>query len=294
MTFSHRLKKELCEIRPFNRELQYAQLSGLLMFCKEFDKDIVLLSTEYIEIAEYFTKLVRHIFKYNSEIYKAQKLSNVDVVLYTVSITESNIVDKLNEMVDNISDFINSTEAVSAFIRGAFLACGTITDPEKSYHIEFVTQYENYAEFLCDIISNLSINAKISKRKGNFVVYLKESTNIEDLVTSMGATKSTLALMDVKVYKDMRNKVNRITNCETANLNKTVTASAKQIEDIKKIANSVGLDSLGDDLKQLAKIRLKNPDMSLSEIATAVVPPISRSGVNHRFKKISEIASKIK
>lgn len=294
MTFSYRLKKELCEIRPFNRELQYAQLSGLLMFCKEFESNIVLFSTEYFEIAEYFTKLIKYIFKYNANISKAPKLSNVDAVVYTVSITESNIVDKLNEMVDNISDFINSTEAVSAYIRGAFLACGTITDPEKSYHIEFVTQYENAAEFLCDIISNLSINAKISKRKGNYIVYLKESANIEDLVTYMGATKSTLALMDVKVYKDMRNKVNRITNCETANLNKTVTASAKQIEDIKKIEKNMGLESLSDDLKQIAQIRLKNPDMSLSEIATELVPPISRSGVNHRFKKISEIASNIK
>lgn len=293
MSFAHQLKKELCEIRPFQTELQIAQLSGLLMFCKTFDSNKIIFTTEYIEIANYLLSALKHNLNFKAQIQKIQKISNIDAEIYSVSITDIDVVKKLAKITDKLDFNIDETEKISAFVRGAFLACGTITNPEKSYHIEFVSQKNETAEFLCKTISKLSINAKISTRKETFVVYLKESAHIEDLVTYMGGTKSTLELMNVKIYKNLRNKVNRQTNCETANLTKTVSASSKQINDIKKIEKYMGIESLNDDLQQLAKIRLENPDMSLSEIAQELEPPISRSGVNHRFKKIAEIAEKI-
>ena len=180
------------------------------------------------------------------------------------------------------------------FLAGAFLACGSIIDPNKEYHLEFVTPYYNLSNDLQDILLLIGVTAKRSERKGVHVLYIKESENIEDILTFMGAIKSSLEIMNIKILKDVRNKANRIANCDSANIEKTVNASAKQVEDINLIEKNGSFSELSDDLREIAEIRLEYPELSLRELGQMLKNPIGRSGANHRMKKISQIADNIR
>lgn len=177
-----------------------------------------------------------------------------------------------------------------AFIRGAFLAGGSISDPNKSYHFEIVCRTLEQAEQLRDMINSFEMEAKIVERKKYQVVYLKEGAQIVDMLNIMEAHVALMNLENVRILKEMRNSVNRKVNCETANISKTVNAAVKQLEDIEYIRDNAGLDSLPDNLRAVALLRLENPDAPLKELGTLLDPPVGKSGVNHRLRKISEIA----
>ena len=181
-----------------------------------------------------------------------------------------------------------------AFIRGAFLAAGSISDPNKSYHYEIVCEYEEDAVQMQELLKFFNLDAKIIQRKRNYVTYIKEGNNITDVLNIMGAFVSQMKLYNVMILKGMRNDVNRKVNCETANLNKTIEAAVKQIRDIEYVRDTVGLESLSDGLREVAEIRLKNPDMKLKDIGELLNPPVGKSGVNHRLRKISELAQKLR
>ncbi|MGN0329339.1 MAG: DNA-binding protein WhiA [Lachnospira sp.] len=181
-----------------------------------------------------------------------------------------------------------------SFIRGAFISAGSISDPNKFYHYEIVCDYEEDAQNLKEMLCFFNLDAKVTTRKNSYIVYMKEGNNITDALNLMGAYISQMNLYNVMILKDMRNDVNRKVNCETANLNKTVAAAVKQIKDIEYISSTVGLDALKDNLKQVAIIRLENQDMSLKDIGDLLDPPVGKSGVNHRLRKISEIADEIR
>ena len=191
--------------------------------------------------------------------------------------------------------FVNLDDILKkAYLRGAFLGGGSISDPEKNYHMEFVTNNEDYANSLRDLINSFGLNSKIVARKNSFVVYLKESEQISDLLSMIGAYQALLSLQSTKIVKEMRNNVNRIVNCETANLSKTVNAAVRQVENIKLIQNKIGISSLPENLQEIALLRVENEDMSLKELGEMLNPPISKSGVNHRLKKIEQIANDLK
>lgn len=181
-----------------------------------------------------------------------------------------------------------------AFIRGAFLAAGSISDPNKFYHYEIVCEYEEDAEILKDMLRFFKLDAKVIARKRSYVVYMKEGNNITDVLNIMGAYVSQMELYNVMILKGMRNDVNRKVNCETANLNKTIEAAVKQIKDIEYIRDTIGLEELKDNLREVAYIRLENPDMKLKDIGEQLEPPVGKSGVNHRLRKISEIADELR
>ena len=181
-----------------------------------------------------------------------------------------------------------------AFIRGAFLSAGSMSDPEKSYHFEIVCTSEPKAEQLRDLINEFDFDAKIVARKKNHVVYIKEGAQIVDILNVMEAHVALMNLENVRIIKEMRNSVNRQVNCETANINKTVSAAVRQIEDIHYIEERAGLDSLPENLREIAEVRLKYPDAALKELGTCLQPPVGKSGVNHRLRKIAEIAGKLK
>ncbi len=183
---------------------------------------------------------------------------------------------------------------VGAFFRGLFLLYGSVTNPEREYHLELGAPGEELAEEVLLLGQARGIHFKLTHRKGAALLYLKESEQIEDFLTLTGATKATLKLMDIKIVKEMRNKVNRATNCETANLGKTVEASQSQVADIAYIQARRGLSYLDEDLREVAALRLENPECSLRELAGMLAVPISRSGVNHRLKRISEAARKLR
>ena len=180
-----------------------------------------------------------------------------------------------------------------AYVRGAFLCVGSMTDPAKGYDLEFVCDEEEKAEFLLKIISEFEIDARITKRKNSYVLYVKDAQGVVDTLNVMGARNSLMELETLRVEKDFRNLVNRKVNCEAANIIKAANASAKQINDIRRIEQYMGLDKLPLVLKEVALIRLEFPDISMTELGEKLNPPVGKSGVNHRLRRLSEIADAI-
>jgi hypothetical protein len=180
-----------------------------------------------------------------------------------------------------------------AYIRGVFLGCGSISDPEKNYHLEFVNNNENHARDFAKLLTYYGLTARIVNRKNYFVNYIKESEQIVDLLNIIGAYNSLLKIENIRVVKGMRNSVNRIINCETANLTKTVDAAVRQLGSIRRIRDTIGLEKLPAPLQELAQTRLDNPEASLKELGQLLNPPVGKSGVNHRLRKIENIAENL-
>lgn len=181
-----------------------------------------------------------------------------------------------------------------AFIRGAFLASGSMSDPNKFYHFEIVCRTKEQAKQLQQLMNGFETDAKIVERKGHYVVYLKEGSQIVDMLNVMEAYVSLMNLENVRIIKEMRNSVNRKVNCETANISKTVNAAVKQLEDIEFIRSKMGLDQLPQNLREIALLRLEYPEAALKELGNYLTPPVGKSGVNHRLRKLAEIADDLR
>ncbi len=221
-------------------------------------------------------------------------------VLYSYDIEDAELIEKILHKYKitgserTINSEIIATNSLGVFTAGVFIACGSVNDPSKEYHLEFSVTQEKLARELSVLLGDIGVTARTVQRRGQHIVYIKESESIEDVLTFIGAQQCTLELMNVKIWKDVRNKANRIANCDSANIDKVVKAAMKQIEDIHLIQQSMGLDSLSQELREIAEIRLENNDMSLQEIGESLSVPISRSGVNHRFKKLAAMADEIR
>ena len=181
-----------------------------------------------------------------------------------------------------------------AYIRGAFLASGSISDPEKGYHFEIVCPEEAQAGQLCGMLESFGVEAKVTLRKGSHILYVKEGSQIADILNVMEAHVGLMKFENVRILKEMRNSVNRQVNCETANLNKTVSAAVKQIEDIQYIQKTIGFGKLPENLAETARLRLEQPGLSLKELGQLLTPPVGKSGVNHRLRKLSSIAEELR
>ena len=298
-TFSKNLKIELSQIPYDCADCMTAQVYGLLLFGKSLGGKNVTFTTEHKAVADRFVSDIIDLtsaivtLKYiGSRYHKGGKL-------YIACVEDELDSEIINNTFENTCDFAKSEIlkkdcCKSAFIRGVFMACGSIIDPNKEYHLEFVVHSEQLANALAEFIHSLGIPIKITKRKGTCVLYLKESENIEDMITLMGGVQSSMEIMNVKIVKDVRNKINRVTNCETANIGKTVAAASEQIEDILYIKQKKGLSFLPEELCAVAQLRLENPDMSLKEMSGALGNSISRSGINHRLKRIQLIAEELR
>ena len=208
----------------------------------------------------------------------------------------SDVKDELLElkMWDINSNMKQDEQLARLYIREAFIKSGSINDPSKKYHLQIMFKEKKKAEEVRLLLQNFNINAKIIKKDTEYMLYLKDGEEISNFLALIGANNSILRFEEVRVIKETRNEINRIVNCETANLNKTINASVKQIEDIKFIKKMKKFNSLPDNLKEIAEVRLENPDMPLAELGKQLSIPISKSGVNHRFKKISEIAEELR
>ena len=208
------------------------------------------------------------------------------------------LIDPYGEIEENLSLAQNVVLMQNcckrAFIRGAFLAAGSISDPEKFYHFEIACATEAKAKQIQGLILSMGIEAKIVLRKKYFVVYIKEGSQIVDILNVMEAPVALMELENIRILKEMRGNVNRQVNCETANINKTVSAAVKQIEDIEFIRDTVGFESLPDGLAQIAKARLLKPEATLKELGEDLEPPVGKSGVNHRLRKLGEMAEKLR
>ena len=296
MSFSNDVRREICSAVSDN-DKRFVCLYGMLLFSRTLSPEHICFQTESNISAEFFGSLFRNVFRYNPECHENSRKDGT--ILYSYDINDKKIIDEIYQTykfinVRTINSEIIVTNSIGGFTAGIFLACGSVNDPSKEYHLEFSVPGEVLSEELIVLLGDIGVNAKTTIRRGQYIVYIKDSESIEDTLTFMGAQNCTLEIMNVKIYKDVRNKANRIANCDTANIDKVIKASMRQIEDIKLIDKVDGLDSLSAELREVAVMRLDNVDMSLQEIGDNLSVPISRSGVNHRFKKIAVIAEKIR
>lgn len=298
MSFSANLKTEILENKPMRIRYKKAQAYGLFAFSKSFSDGSVEIATENADTARLFTWFSRDFLGKGVEIISKEKSQN-GKTLNIVQLLNACDRERLLQIFDHAAGRINmgilSSQAhVCAFLSGAYLACGSVTDPNKAYHIEFVVRNEPLCDALKGLLDDILPGAKKTARRGNFVVYYKEYSQIEDLLTLMGAPKSSLAMIDVEMLKSVRNTANRATNCETANIDKIVAAAANQVEDIKLVLEKHGEEGLAENLLAVARLRLENPEASLRELSELINPGISRSGIFHRLDKLSKIANEIR
>ena len=297
MSFSHDTKAELCRLTPTNRCCAVAECYGILLYCNTFSPAEIKITTESQKLGQLLPGLFAKAFSVAFDIC-AQKSSKAKKLTFTV-----NDAQKLNRIFDafgydsatHISHHINlgvieDDCCKQSFIRGAFLAGGSVTDPLKSYHLELVTGHYHVGREMYSLLLEMDFQPKEVERNGNFVTYFKQSTAIEELLTTIGAPISAMKLMSQKIEKDMRNSVNRKVNCDTANVSKTVEAAQKQIEIIQSLSENRGLDRLPQKLRETAVLRLENPELSIAELAAACTPPVTKSCLNHRLRKLSELA----
>ena len=299
MSFSHDVKTELCTVTEEDAYVKKAEAYGLLLFGRSFTSSGFLLQTEHEDVydtaatlldSEYGIKLKpKNTCRRDGRGFIAlmpEKGNDALHLFLSFGYDQKTVSLRINRA------NIEGESAIAAFLRGVFLSCGTVVDPEKDYHLEFVTPYLNLSRDLLCLLLEHDFEPKSIERKGNHVVYFKDSEQIEDLLTYMGAARQSLELMNVKIYKDFRNKANRVTNCETANIEKTVNASTSQIEAINKLIRRHGIETLPDDLREIAMLRLQYPEVSLRELGGMLQVPLSRSGVNHRLRKLLELSAK--
>lgn len=299
MSFCQDVKKELCKLEEKKECYEKAQLYGMLSFSRSFPEDAQVFATENKFVAEHFAQSLAGMMGTFVTIHTDPRRLKENVPMYAVLIEDPHQRELLCEYFSISAtalnpEFTESPRCLAAFLRGLFLLSGSVTNPEKEYHLELVAPNRMLAEEVFLLAQGMGIRFKLTKRKHSEILYLKESEQIEDFLTLIGSSKFALQLMDIKVMKDVRNKVNRVTNCETANLDKTVSASSSQVQDIRYIESHAGLSFLEDDLRELAELRLENPELSLRELSELLSTPLSRSGVNHRLKRISAAADKLR
>lgn len=312
MSFSKEVKSELAKQISSSRHCRIAELAAIVSLCGRIkitkdDEYRLFIHTENFAVAVKSYILIRKVFAADMEVSVRMNIAASKSSIYIVAVKDARDSKKILEAVKLIDEYgdINEDLSVSniviqntcckrAFIRGAFLAAGSITDPKKSYHFEITSATMEKAVQLQRIIAAFDIEAKIIQRKKYYVVYIKEGNQIVDILNVMEAHKALMDLENVRILKEMRNSINRQVNCEAANIRKSVTAASRQIQDIELIAKKRGLDSLTDGLRQVAQLRLENEDMPLKDLGLLLDPPISKSGVNHRLRKLSSIADIIR
>lgn len=294
MSFSSEVKKEIILYTDSRRHCRIAELASIICFCGSYDGNLKILTVQNDnkELLEKYVYLLDMLFEIKTEISKNEVCISgknaYDVLNVSGFMENGGYSGHMNSMI------INSLCCRRAFIRGAFICCGSLCDPKKNYHLEFLCHYEDTAKELMKTINSFEMDSKTIKRKNYYIVYLKEADQIVQLLNIMAANKAYLELESMRVVKDVRNSVNRIVNCETANLNKIVSAAVIQRESIEYIRDTIGLDSLPEQLREIAEARLECPDMSLKEIGEILTPPVGKSGVNHRFKKIIAMADNLR
>lgn len=310
MSFSSKTKNELVRKMFENKCCQFAEASSLLRMSGTIqlaglNKVNIKVTTENPAIARLIFKLFKNNFGVDTKVLvkknKVLKKGNT----YVVSITNAKEILQKLEIIGFEDNSFNINYKLPqklldneccrrAYLRGAFLGGGSVSDPEKTYHLEFVTHNEEFSEELLSLVNSYGLKAKVILRKNNYVVYLKEGDQIVDLLNIIGAHNALMHLENIRIIKQMRNNVNRIVNCETANLSKIVEASIRQIKNIQYIESTAGFKVLPDNLREIAELRLKYKNASLKELGQMLNPPVGKSGVNHRLRKIEKIAERLR
>ena len=310
MSFSSGVKEELSQQGSQARHCQIALIAALFHLCPVLTEESAGIRTENVFAAQAFEKAVRRVWNDPVEVMKAGREITVMIrgreqvirFLEMVKLDRSAGLkepfdDDTGKMVRNArisANLLQKTCCRKSFLRGMFLAAGSVSDPAKSYHLEIAPLSDSDAEDVLKLLSSIGFSARKTQRKGRSVVYLKEGEQISDFLGAIGATGSLMKLENARILRDIAGNINRQVNFEAANLKKTGIASRRQIEDIELIERTVGIHSLPAPLQQAARLRIENPDGSLQELAQSSDPPVGRSGINHRLQRLGEIAGRIR
>lgn len=294
MSFSHNVRE--CIRGTINdQDKRFACLYGMLLFGRTVTREEIVLKSESDVFDSVFPILMKTVFgaavpleieqkpRKNGEvlhIYRIRGEEAVTTIRHRFHIHEERRIDMRNL----------PTNSMGMFLGGVFLTCGSMTDPEKEYHLEFTAPTEALCKDLCDLLISVGVHPSIVKRRYAYAAYLKMYEEIGDLLTFIGAQRCTLDLIDIQIDKEVKNRVNRMNNCDMANIDKVISASEKQVRDIETIAAHDGMQKLTPELRELAELRIENPHLSLSELSEMLSKPIGRSGVNHRFRRLAAIA----
>ncbi len=314
ISFSAMTKNELSKLEIEDFELARAELSAIIQISSSislsgFNEIEIEMGTENASIARRIFNLLKLVYDIQADIIvrknKNLKRTNRYIILISDNDSAKKILTDIGLLKDGEStvfgmenrvskDFKVSTEIKRAYIRGAFLGAGSISNPEKMYHLEFVTNDEDYVNDLLEMINSFNLNARVIERKEAYIIYIKEGSKVVDLLNIIEAHNSLFKLEDIRIMKEMRNNVNRVVNCEAANLAKVADAAMRQVSNIEYIKESAGLDFLPDNLRETAELRLQHRDISLKELGQLHNPKVGKSGVNHRLRKLEDIAEQLK
>ena len=307
MSYASDVKKELTtlEVHFGNAKAELMALIRMNCSLSIVDHQFVLsVQTENPAIARRIYVLLKQFYDVESELLVRRKMKLKKNNLYIVRLkTGSDHVLKDLDILDGFQiketvplDFLDDDAKVRSYLRGAFLATGSVNNPETSrYHLEIYSLYEDHNETICKMINRYGLNARTTERRSGYITYLKEAEKIADFLSLIGATASMLKFEDIRIVRDMRNSVNRIVNCENANMNKVADAAKRQIENIEYLDQRVGLKSLPQKLQEVAQARIAHPEVSLKELGELVAGgPISKSGINHRLRKLNEYVQQLR
>ena len=307
MSFAAEVKKELTSLEV-HREHAKAELAALIRMNGSLsinNQQFVLnVQTENAAIARRIYSLLKDHYDVRSELLVRRKMKLKKNNVYIVRLKQDtqrvlldlDIMDGLMFQSHVSDEIMGNTQKMRSYLRGAFMASGSINNPETSrYHLEIYSIYEEHNQDICDMLNAYGLNARALERRNGYISYLKGAEKIADFLTLIGATNSMLKFEDVRIVRDMRNSVNRLVNCETANMNKTIDAASKQIDNIEFIQDRVGLQALPEKLQEIAELRLEHPEVSLKELGEMIPSgAISKSGINHRIRKINEFADHLR
>ena len=299
MSFSSEVKQELLKQYSKARHCQLAELAAIVAMEGHIDENGSLyIYTDNSAVVEKYTMLIKKLFQL--DVTRALTKEVTEKILTALKLTENLAIASLLESEYSLQGvavnglLLQNTCCKRAFLRGVFLASGSISDPRKSYHFEIVCHTKAQAEQIKEILEFFEGEPKIVRRNQRYVLYLKEGSQIVDSLNVMEAYVSLMNLENIRIEKEMRNSINRQVNCETANINKTVTAAVRQIQDIELIRDSGGLERLPENLYEMAVCRLENPDTPLKDLGQLLDPPVGKSGVNHRLRKLSQLADQLR
>lgn len=307
MSFASEMKNELTRIEVDTCCMK-SELSALIKMngaLSHFNGEwIINIQTENAAIARRIFSLIRTLYGVEIELLvrRKMKLKKNNVYISRIKKGSRKVLEDLDIMKGGvlsheISDTVKEKECcIRSYLRGAFLAGGSVNNPETSaYHLEIFSLYEEHAQNLTELMNGYQLNAKFIERKRGYITYLKEAEKIAEFLSLIGGYQALLKFEDIRIVRDMRNSVNRLVNCETANLNKTISAAMRQVENIQFIDEEIGLEELPERLKEIARLRVEHQDVSLKELGEMMsTGVISKSGVNHRLRKLDKIADKLR
>ncbi|WP_410034925.1 DNA-binding protein WhiA [Listeria monocytogenes] len=308
MSFASETKKELTHMDVSDSDAKvelaaFIRMNGAISFSSQLV--IMDVQTENAAIARRMYQLLKDLYEVPIELLvrRKMKLKKNNVYIVRLKSGTRGILEDLRILEPPMTftksidrGFVKKRSAKRAYLRGAFLASGLVNNPEtSSYHLEIFSVYEEHNEAICALMNQFDLNARTLERKNGFITYLKEAEKITEFLSIIGATSALLHFEDVRIMRDMRNSVNRLVNCETANLNKTINAAVRQIDNIKYIQSTVGLEALPERLREIAALRIANEDVTLKELGEMLTTgQVSKSGINHRLRKLDQIAERLR